>query len=558
MRRKTAAITVVVIIIAALFAILLAGSSVRIQESWNPVYEIRLESNIRYVAISQDGKRILAVTHFLNTTVFVIQPYEETILKLKVTPYHWHDFTPETTSKDLRYIIEGSFIYEVSEKWVARLWYENKHVVPGHVAKFSSDGRFIVSGDSSGWVYLIGINGTEVWRRRVSSSSIDDVAISDDCRYVAATDGFFVYLLNSRDGNVLWERKISGESWQDGHLSFFSNTHLLCIGLSGYFPPLIGILDINGDWWLKQTKLTHHLIQIKTSKDLIFIADKEKVYVYNMRMEPLYTFEAKIKVNSFDCTPDGNCVVIGSEEMSVYLFEKGVKRQPTVKTLTLYNAKIITPPLKRVEWRLLWEKRMQEYVRYVVISPNAEYIVGSSYSKLIVLAKNGSKLWDADPPQIVDDIVPISVLDDGTCWITTLRGLDVVGIKEGKVICHVELKDLLGYFPSYGIEDVKISRDGKYILMSINGDGVRFYSLHNNKFYELWKWEPVGSATQAALSDDNSYVLISNGVVTLLRSNGSLVWERRLAGYITFIPFYMPHIFRKYQQHRSGCPRFGG
>jgi DNA-binding beta-propeller fold protein YncE len=171
--------------------------------------------------------------------------------------------------------------------------------------------------------------------------------------------------------------------------------------------------------------------------------------------------------------------------------------------------------------------------------------VGSSFSKLIVLAKNGSKLWDADLQQIVflDHIVPISVLDDGTCWITTLRGFDVVGIKEGKVICHIKLEDLLGYFPSYGIKDVKISRDGRYMLMALFDDHVRFYSISNNKFSELWRWQPIGSAEQVALSDDNNYVLIRNAdnVVTLLRSNGSLVWERRLLpGYPIFYLAFIP------------------
>jgi outer membrane protein assembly factor BamB len=426
-----------------------------------------------------------------------------------------------------------------------RLLWKKKADVEGYFkkAKISWDGRFVVVGDSSGWVYFININGTELWRRRVSPSSIDDVAIADDANHIAATDGVFVYMLD-RDGRLLWEKRISDKKWDYGQVSFFRDGNLLCIEVLSK----IGILDASGEWRLKPLKLEHHVERIKTSRDLIFIADEEKVYVYDMQAKLLQTFEAKVKVNCFDCTPDGKYVVIGSEEMSVYLFRRGLTKQPpSVKTITLHNATIITPPIKRVEWNLVWERRLQDPTGCLAMSSNAEYIVCSSEAKakIIALAKNGSMLWEADLQRVIPlgDVMPISVSNDGTVWTATPYGWYIVGIKEGKVFLRADVRDIVGYFTSYGIQDIKISKDGKYMVMTIPGEPVRFYRINDSKLFELWKWNPIVDADFVELSDDNNYVIIgnANGQITLLKRDGTLVWEKELprryvSRHLTFIP----------------------
>ena len=180
---------------------------------------------------------------------------------------------------------------------------------------------------------LFDLNGNEKWHWRCLSP-IHGFSISADGRYIAVVDDSWIYLLD-RSGELIFDKNLREE------LEKISENHVIELALSASFIPsknvllvasgsqyydggFFGLLDLNGSWLLKPQRINYSVYgeDLAVSKDFVFTFLGKHVYVYDYSGRLLQTITVREEVNDVASTPDGRYLVVASEDMRVYLYEK--------------------------------------------------------------------------------------------------------------------------------------------------------------------------------------------------------------------------------------------
>jgi len=196
-------------------------------------------------------------------------------------------------------------------------------------------GLFTVA-DDAGFIKLYSKlydeNCSEIWKWRTYYRP-ECVSISDDGRYIVASDRVWIYLFD-KNGRLLWDKRLEDifpekPSWVlDDYvgLSFVPNNMSIVVIWGNY----LGVLNVNGTWILppKSIEIAWKSIpyakNFAVSKNYIFTFKGNIIYVYDLKSgKMLCKFSTKREsINCIACSLDGNYIVVGSEDMWVYVFRK--------------------------------------------------------------------------------------------------------------------------------------------------------------------------------------------------------------------------------------------
>jgi len=300
--------------------------------NWSLVWEYKADHEIKKVSVSSDGNYIAAVgdnwnsEEFRNDVLYLLTGNGELLWKKDSRSLlgfsDWiHDVS---VSRNATYIAVGSEGETYLLQRNGSIIWKKEHVEGMNRVSISDDGEYIAIGTyliGIGWVHFLDKNGQELWNFS-TVGSVESISTSKNGQYVAVGDyKGYAYLLD-REGNLLWDKKM-GE-WCDIYVSISADGEFVGIGTSDRE---IAILNKNGDWLLNPTLVQHTVVGVSITSDgnLLFIpAESEGLRIYNVEGELINSFEAREKVLDVDNTPEGVYVVIGSDDLRVYLFENPV------------------------------------------------------------------------------------------------------------------------------------------------------------------------------------------------------------------------------------------
>ena len=306
--------------------------------SWSLVWEYKSDYKIKDIAISPDGNYIVAVGDNYdsgrNDVLYLLTKDGKVLWKRESKELFnssvgdWiHDVS---VSRNATYIAVGSenAIYLLQRDGSIIWKRENYTYLKGmNLVSISGDGQYIVVGTypiGEGWIHLFNKDGEELWKFR-ALGSVTCVSICENEKYVVAGDNKgYVYLFN-RQGNLLFDKKMGRYSFHGVYVSISQNGSRIGVGMNIYYESdRIAILDSDGRSLLDQ-KVKHIVVGISMTSeaDLLFVpAEKEGLRIYNMKGELINTFKARERVLDAANTPDGTYLVVGSDDMRIYLLEK--------------------------------------------------------------------------------------------------------------------------------------------------------------------------------------------------------------------------------------------
>jgi len=299
--------------------------------NWTLVWEFKADYIIKSVSISSDGSYIAAVGDNWesdvgrNDVLYLLTGNGELVWKKDSRALfgyaNWiHDVS---VSQNASYIAVGSegatYLTQKDGNIIWKKEFEGMNFV-----SISDDGNYIAVGTypiGVGWVHFLNKNGQELWNFS-TVGSIVSISISKSGGYVAVGDyKGYAYLFNNQ-GKLLWDKKLGEEC--DVYVSTSANGEIIGVGTS-YGE--IALLDRNGDWILNLTEVQHSIegTSISSIGNFLLVASgSEGLRIYNASGELFCSFMAREKVLDVDNTPQGNRVVIGSDDLRIYLLENPI------------------------------------------------------------------------------------------------------------------------------------------------------------------------------------------------------------------------------------------
>jgi len=216
----------------------------------------------------------------------------------------------------------------------------------------------------------------------------------------------------------------------------------------------------------------------------------------------------------------------------------------TVKETITKTPEMVAPTIETTEsiktghqifkWKLLWEKRLNDTAYQIKVSPNGKFVSVIAGRQLLVFSRDGNipySVGDLGEVGIRYDkhaIYLLSISDEGESWILEVSVLYEVNklaiVKDGKAVWVVDLRKILRDY----VSSIAISQDGKYLAFS--GDWIYFSRRENNSLVILWRFKPIETSPQIAISGDNRYICVSGRRwAALLDNQGKLIWEKDIA-----------------------------
>jgi WD40 repeat protein len=300
--------------------------------NWSLVWEYKADHEIKKVSVSSDGNYIAAVgdnwnsEEFRNDVLYLLTGNGELLWKKDShSLFGFSDWIHDiSVSRNATYIAVGSEGETYLLQRNGSIIWKKEHMEGMNRVSISDDGEYIAIGTypiGIGWVHFLDKSGQELWNFS-TVGSVGSISISKNGQYVAVGDyKGYAYLLD-REGSLLWDKKL-GE-WCEVYVSISADGEFVGIGTSDRE---IAILNKNGDWLLNPTQVQHTVVGVSITSDgnLLFIpAESEGLRIYDVNAELISSFEAREKILDVDNTPEGVYVVIGSDDLRVYLLENEV------------------------------------------------------------------------------------------------------------------------------------------------------------------------------------------------------------------------------------------
>ena len=275
-------------------------------------WEYKIRHEIRSVAISHDGGEIVVSTSYPYGALYYLANGE---LLWK------YDISGSVYGLDIS--ADGKYIVVVGRdvKFMTRdkrlLWeYHIPTTVPS--VEMTPTAGYIAVGALDG-IHLFSKNGEELWHYSFDPFKTHGVyvAITPDGRYIAATsliehDGGYVYFF-SRDGDLMWKKKVSSSFVLSIDIS--DDGKYLAVGLdSGWF-----LLNRWGDILYTNSEIRGWAIAISKDNQYIAVRDTGKVYIFDIKGSKVgginLSSAEETGIGSpsklMDITPDFSSLVIG-------------------------------------------------------------------------------------------------------------------------------------------------------------------------------------------------------------------------------------------------------
>lgn len=299
--------------------------------NWSLVWEYKADHEIKKTSVSSDGNYIVVIgdnyDSWRNDVLYLLTGNGELLWKKDShSLFGFSDWIHDiSVSRNATYIAVGSEGETYLLQRNGSIIWKKEHMEGMNWVSISDDGEYIAIGTypmGIGWVHFLDKSGQELWNFS-TVGSVTSISISKNGQYVAVGDyRGYAYLLDVQ-GNLLWDKKL-GE-YCDVYVSASADGEFVGIGTSGRE---IAILSKNGDWILNPTEVQHVVVGVSIASDgykLLFIpAESEGLRIYDANGELVSSFEAREKVLDVDNTPEGVYVVIGSDDLRVYLLENEV------------------------------------------------------------------------------------------------------------------------------------------------------------------------------------------------------------------------------------------
>lgn len=310
--------------------------------NWSLVWEYKADHEIKKTSVSSDGKYIAAVgdnwnfEEFRNDVLYLLTSDGELLWKKDSRSlFGFSDWIHDASvSQNATYIAVGSEGTTYLLRRDGSIIWKKERLEGMNRVSISDDGEYVAIGTypiGVGWVHFFDKNGQELWNFS-TVGSVTSISMSKHGQYVAVGDyRGYAYLIDVQ-GNLLWDKKL-GE-YCDVYVSASADGEFVGIGTSGRE---IAILSKNGDWLLNPTEVQHVVVGVSIASDgykLLFIpAEGEGLRIYDANGELVSSFKAREKVLDVDNTPEGVYVVIGSDDLRIYLLENEVIPEFTLATL---------------------------------------------------------------------------------------------------------------------------------------------------------------------------------------------------------------------------------
>lgn len=302
--------------------------------TWRLVWEYKADYEIKKVSISSDGEYIAAIgdnwegsrndiLHLLTKDRKLL--WKKDSRELLASSGWIHDVS---VSQNASFIVVGSdYGSYLLQRDGSNLWkVGNYSYLKGmNFVSISDDGEYVVIGTypiGEGWIYLFDNNGQEIWNYR-TLGSVTSVAISDKGEYAIAGDTKgYVYLFD-RQGNLLWDKKMGEQYIKSIHVSISPDGQFIGVGCESQ--DRVGLSNKKGEWMLEPMGVKHLVegVSITSTGDFLFIpAGESGLQIYNAEGTFIESFESRERVLDVANTPDGSYLVVGSDDMRVYLLKK--------------------------------------------------------------------------------------------------------------------------------------------------------------------------------------------------------------------------------------------
>lgn len=303
--------------------------------TWSLVWEYKADYEIKKVSISSDGDYIVAIgsnragglyeiLHLLTNNGELL--WKENSKELLDSSDRIFDVS---VSQNADFIAIGSdYASYLLDRESNIVWKRGNYTyLEGtNYVSISDKGEYIVIGTwptGEGWVYLFDNHGQELWNYR-TLGHVTSVSISQEGDYIVAGDTKgYVYLFD-KEGNIFWDKKIEEDYFGLLHVSISPDGQFIGVGIESYYKKgKIGLLNNQGEWMLEPIEETVEGISITSTGDFLFIPAGERgLLIYNAEGTFIESFESREKVLDVANTPDGDYLVIGSDDMRVYLLKK--------------------------------------------------------------------------------------------------------------------------------------------------------------------------------------------------------------------------------------------
>jgi len=306
--------------------------SIEAEFTWKLKWEKKFDGTVYEVVISPNGRYISAELYYLNSNLTLLSINGSLLWNRGITTYPDEEMFLASVNDDgsvLLSLRNGSvMLLDVNGKLIKNL--SAPAVTLNLVQSLPGEDEIIVAAWDK--VRLLDSGGNERWHW-TCLYSVDSISISPDGRYIAVVDdGSWIYLFD-RSGKLIFDKNIEGDLRELGggdslSVSFVPSKNVLLVAGEGFF----GLLGLNGDWILKPRRISYSpksyfhwgyvFGDLAVSKDFIFTFSGEHVYVYDYSGKLLQTITVREEVNDVASTPDGRYLVVASEDMRVYLYEK--------------------------------------------------------------------------------------------------------------------------------------------------------------------------------------------------------------------------------------------
>jgi serine/threonine protein kinase/WD40 repeat protein len=298
--------------------------------------------------ISPDGNYVGIGTS--QGYVFLFNKAGEVILKYKTEDQA--DDVAMTPSGDLVVYDNADYIYYF--KGSQLYWrYSPKEGGAGSSIDISSDGRYIVVGSTSDWVYLLDTSGNLLCKYDTGPGLLTDwdvyvVRISNNGNFIAAGNAHGVYFL-SKTCTLLWTEELGKVQYLD--MPDDGSYVVAAVGNTVYKFTKLGSLD-----WEITTSGDVTALRVSSDGKYIGIGDSTgKVYLFTKEGAKLWEYNTGSKVTTIDLSSGESNVLVGSSN--------GV-------AILLSNRR-----------DALWRASFSNAVNSVAITPNSQYFaIGAGYS----------------------------------------------------------------------------------------------------------------------------------------------------------------------------------
>ncbi|WP_198011285.1 protein kinase domain-containing protein [Thermococcus sp. PK] len=298
--------------------------------------------------ISPDGNYVGIGTS--QGYVFLFNKAGEVILKYKTEDQA--DDVAMTPSGDLVVYDNADYIYYF--KGSQLYWrYNPKEGGAGSSIDISSDGRYIVVGSTSDWVYLLDTSGNLLCKYDTGPGLLTDwdvyvVRISNNGNFIAAGNAHGVYFL-SKTCTLLWTEELGKVQYLD--MPDDGSYVVAAVGNTVYKFTKLGSLD-----WEITTSGDVTALRVSSDGKYIGIGDSTgKVYLFTKEGAKLWEYNTGSKVTTIDLSSGESNVLVGSSNGVAILLSN---RRDT-----------------------LWRASFSNAVNSVAITPNSQYFaIGAGYS----------------------------------------------------------------------------------------------------------------------------------------------------------------------------------